>query len=81
MFFCSIWRNKTSKQQLNESEICKNLKEKLKEIWDNSDFICGVSDTLKTDENRTKMRTLLDKGLNDTDKIILISLAMNRGLA
>jgi len=68
-------------QQLNESEICKTLKEKLEKIWNDSEFINGVSDTLKTDENRTKMGNLLDKGLKDTDKIILLSLAIQRGLA
>ncbi|MCR5265180.1 MAG: hypothetical protein K6E29_01130 [Cyanobacteria bacterium RUI128] len=68
-------------EQLNESEICKNLKEKLKKIWDDSEFIRGVSDTLKTDENRMKMEILLDKGLIDKSKIVLLSLAIQKGLA
>ena len=63
-----------------ESEVCKALKEKLKAIWDNDDFVRGVPDTLKTDENINRMHDLLDKGLTDTDKIILISLAIQRGL-
>ena len=67
-------------KQLNESEICKSLKEKLKEIWDDSEFIRGVSDTLKTDENRLKMENLLAKGLIDRSKIVLLSLAIQKGL-
>jgi len=67
-------------KQLNESEICKSLKEKLKEIWDDSEFIRGVSDTLKTDENRLKMKNLLAKGLIDRSKIVLLSLAIQKGL-
>jgi hypothetical protein len=67
-------------KHLNESDICKSLKEKLKEIWDDSEFIIGVSDTLKTDENRQKMGNLLDKGLIDRSKIVLLSLAIQKGL-
>ncbi len=67
-------------KQLNESEICKSLKEKLKEIWDDSEFIRGVSDTLKTDENRLKMENLLAKGFIDRSKIVLLSLAIQKGL-
>lgn len=67
-------------KQLNESEICKSLKEKLKEIWDDSEFIRGVSDTLKTDENRLKMENVLEKGLVDRSKIVLLSLAIQKGL-
>ncbi|MBQ8459890.1 hypothetical protein IJ541_07295 [bacterium] len=65
---------------MNETNIETRLKEKLKEIWDNSDFIRGVSDTLKTDANRIRMEKLLDQGLRDTDKILLLSLSFQRGL-
>lgn len=67
-------------QQINESEICKTLKEKLKSIWNNADFIRGVPDILKTDTNIIKMNNFLDKGLRDTDKITLLALSIQRGL-
>ena len=37
--------------------------------------------TIKKDENRTKMKNLLDKGLTDWSKIVLLSLAIQKGLA
>lgn len=64
----------------NYSDIGKEVFDRIKEIWDNSDFIRGVSDTLKTDANKIRMEKLLDQGLKDTDKIILLSLSFQRGL-
>ncbi len=62
------------------SELGETLKEKLKAIWDNPDFINGVVDTLKIEVNMKKLKRLIEQGLSDTDKIILISLAIRRGL-
>ena len=62
-----------NKEHQNESEITERLKEKLENIWDNAEFIRGVSDTLKTDENRLKTEKLLDMGLTDSSKIVLLS--------
>ena len=65
---------------MQETEISIRLKKKLKAIWDNPDFIRGVPDTLDTDENMIKMESLLNKGLTDSSKIVLIALAIKRNL-
>lgn len=65
---------------MQETEISIRLKNKLKVIWDNPDFIRGVPDTLCTDENMIKMESLLNKGLTDSSKIVLIALAIKRNL-
>lgn len=62
------------------SELGETLKEKLKAIWNNPDFINGVVDTLKTENNIQRMHNILDNGLTDRSKIVLLALSIQRGL-
>ncbi len=47
----------------------RRLYDKLKEIWDDSDFILGILVCVKGDEDREKLLKYLDEGETDTDRI------------
>lgn len=52
-----------------QSETGRRLYDKLKEIWDDHDFILGILVWVKGDEKRKKLLKYLDEGETDTDRI------------
>lgn len=52
-----------------QSETGRRLHDKLKEIWDDPDFILGILVWVKGDEKRKKLLKYLDEGETDTDRI------------
>ena len=52
-----------------QSETGRRLYDKLKEIWDDHDFIRGILVWVKGDEKRKKLLKYLDEGETDTDRI------------
>ncbi len=59
------------------NELSKKLYEKLIPLrdWD-SEFALCILAILRTDKNKEKLLNLIDKGLNNSDQIILKALAI-----
>ena len=75
----SVWRNYLNRD--NYSELGKKVFDRLKEIWDQEDFLVGSMLYLNTEEKLQKMYDFLIKtGTNDSDDVIPYSLKIDKGL-
>lgn len=64
---------------MENKEIKRKLFDKLKEIYNDKDFVCGVISNTKTDEERQVIIDYIDKGEDVTsDKITLLGLNLKR---
>lgn len=64
---------------MENKEIKRKLFDKLKEFYNDKDFVGGVISNTKTDEERQVIIDYIDKGENvTTDKITLLGLSLKR---
>lgn len=67
-------------QKYIKTELDQKLYDLMKNVWDNEHFISHPFICLKTDEQKQKLIDALEAGLEDTDKINLLSLYIKRGI-
>ena len=73
----------TSKYLIRENytDLGKQVYDRIKEIWDDRDFIVGTMNDLKTEEALQKMLDfLIETGTNDSDDVIPYSIKIRKGL-
>lgn len=61
--------NEYLKERLLNSDLAKNLYQKLKMIWDLDNWILGVMFDLKTDEQRLEILKMIEEGETNPNKI------------
>ena len=65
----------------NYTDLGKEVFDRLKEIWDQDDFLIGTMNDLDTEEKLQKMLDFLIKtGTNDSDDVIPYSIKIDKGL-
>lgn len=65
----------------NYSDIGKEVFDRIKEIWDDRDFIVCTMNDLKTEEALQKMLNFLIRtGTNNSDDVIPYSIKIRKGL-
>lgn len=62
-----------------KTETGKKLYDMLKDIWDNPEFILGVLLDVKGDKKKKKLIKFIENGVNDTDEIIRLAMAIDDG--
>nr|DAJ86664.1 MAG TPA: hypothetical protein [Caudoviricetes sp.] len=62
-----------------KTELGRVLYDRLKNIWDDADFIGGVLVSVKGDEKKKKLMRYLDAGETDTDRILELAAEINKG--
>ena len=74
----TAWRRLLNRD--NYSELGKKVFDRLKEIWDQEDFIVGTMLELNTEEKLQKMYDFLIRtGTNDSDEVIPYSIKIAKG--
>ena len=65
----------------NYTDLGKEVFDRLKEIWDQDDFLIGTMNNLKTEEALQKMLDFLIKtGTTDSDDVIPYGIKIRKGL-
>lgn len=63
------------------SALGKEVFDRLKEIWDNDDFLVGTMLELNSEDKLQKMLDFLrESGTNDSDEVIPYSIKIDRGI-